>query len=218
MTSLLEVRDLMVTLGKTFSVGPMNLVVNRGVIHLKGPNGGGKTSLLRTMGGELLPSKGGVWVNGQDVHFVAEARRHVSFVPSAPELPTFLTVTEAYEFSASLRGAPTWDGKPYCEALELNPKLLLGHASAGQRRKAEFICGLAGDPAVLLLDETFAHLDERSARQLSEWIDDWSLSRVIVLAHHGNPPVAVDQVLEVSAGNSVINRLVRVGNPQSEAN
>ena len=197
MTSLLEVRDLVVTFGKTFSVGPLNLVVNSGIIHFKGPNGGGKTSLLRAMGGELLPSRGCVCVKGQDVHSVIQARRHVALIPSAPELPAFLTVTEAYEFSASLRGAPGWDGKPYCEALQLDPTLLLGYASAGQRRKAELICGLAGDPAVLLLDETFAHLDEHSTVQLSQWITDWSLSRVIVLAHHGSPPVKVDEVLDV---------------------
>lgn len=67
-------------------------------------------------------------------------------------MPAFLTVTEAYEFAVSIRGAPDWDGKSYCEALELDPNLLLGYASTGQRRKAELICGLAGGPAVLLLD------------------------------------------------------------------
>ena len=201
MTSLLEVRDLVVTFGKTFSVGPLNLAVSSGVIHFKGPNGGGKTTLLRAMGGELLPSGGSVCVKGQDVHSVTRARRHVAFITSAPELPAFLTVGEAYEFSASLRGAPDWDGKPYCEALQLDPTLPLGHASAGQRRKAELICGLAGDPDVLLLDETFAHLDEQSIVQLALWIDEWALSRVIVIAHHGKPPVKVDKVLDVSPGD-----------------
>jgi ABC-type multidrug transport system ATPase subunit len=80
LTNLLEVRDLVVTFGKTFSVGPMNLVANRGVIHLKGPNGGGKTTLLRAMGGELLPSRGSVYVNGQDVHSVIQARRNVALI------------------------------------------------------------------------------------------------------------------------------------------
>ncbi len=197
MTSLLEVRDLVVTFGGAFSVGPLNLAVNSGVIHLKGPNGGGKTTLLRAMGGELQPSGGSVCVQGQDVHSVTQARRHVALVTSTPELPAFLTVSEACEFSASLRGAPKWDGKPYCEALELDPTLPLGHASAGQRRKAELVCALAGDPSVLLLDETLAHLDEHGAVQLSQWIDDWSLSRVIVLAHHGSPPVMVNKTLDV---------------------
>ena len=201
MTSLLEVRDLVVTFGKAFSVGPLNIVANSGVIHLIGPNGGGKTTLLRAMGGELQPSRGRVCVKGQDIHSVTQARRHVALITSTPELPAFMTVSEAYKFSASLRGAPTWDGKPYCEALELDPTLPLGHASAGQRRKAELICGLAGDPGVLLLDEAFAHLDEHSAVQLSQWIEDWSLSRVIVLAHHGSPPVTVNETLDVPPGD-----------------
>jgi len=101
------------------------------------------------MGGELLPTSGGVCVNGQDIYAVTLARRHVALITSAPELPAFLTVGEAYEFSASLRGAPKWDGQPYCEALELNPDLPLGHASAGQRRKAELICGLVAVDEVL---------------------------------------------------------------------
>jgi len=197
LTSLLEVRDLVVSFGTAFSVGPINLVLNQGVVHLKGPNGCGKTTLLRAMGGELPPSGGSVCVNGRDIHATPRARRHVALVTSAPELPAFLTVAEAYEFTASLRGVPHWDGKPYCEALELNPTLLLRHASAGQRRKAEFVCGLAGDPEVLLLDETFAHLDEHGTVQLSQWIGEWSSSRVIVLAHHGEPPVSIDEVLEI---------------------
>lgn len=201
MTSLLEVRDLVVGFGKTFSVGPINLALDKGVVHLKGPNGCGKTTLLRAMGGGLPPSSGSVSVNRQDIHATPRARRHVSLITSAPELPAFLTVAEAYEFSASLRGVPDWDGKPYCEALELDPTLLLRHASAGQRRKAEFICGLAGDPEVLLLDETFAHLDEHSTAQLSQWIGEWSTSRVIVLAHHGVPPVSIDEVLDIPLGD-----------------
>lgn len=197
MTSLLEVRDLVVGFGETFSVGPINLSLNRGILHLKGPNGGGKTTLMRAIGGELPPTSGCVLVNGQDIHAIARARRHVALITSAPELPAFLTVAEACEFTASLRGAPGWDGTPYCEALELDPALLLRHASAGQRRKAEFICGLAGDPEVLLLDETFAHLDARSVDQLGQWISAWSTSRVIILAHHGEPPLETDEVLDI---------------------
>lgn len=173
---------------------------------MEGPNGGGKTSLLRAMSGELLPSQGSVTVNGQDVHTSVEARRNLAFAPSIPELPEFLTVSEACEFAASLRGAPDWDGERYREALGLDAALRLGHASAGQRRKAELICALAGDPAILLLDETFAHLDEGSASHLIEWMNEWSSSRVIVLAHHGVPPVPVDQVFHVTAGNAVVNR------------
>lgn len=194
------------TFGTTFSVGPMDLVANRGVVHLEGPNGGGKTSLLRAMSGEITPTQGAVTVNGQDVHTSVEARRNLALAPAIPELPEFLTVIEACEFAASLRGSPNWDGKPYCQAMGLDTRLRLGHASAGQRRKAELICALAGDPLVLLLDETFVHLDEQGAHQLVEWISQWSLSRIIVFTHHGVSPVSAGEVFHVTAGNAVVNR------------
>jgi ABC-type bacteriocin/lantibiotic exporter with double-glycine peptidase domain len=54
---------------------------------------------------------------------------------------------------------------------------------------------------VLLPDETFAHLDDHSAAQISQWICDWSSSKVIVLAHHGSPPVAVEEVVEALLGD-----------------
>jgi len=203
MSKLLEVRDLVVTFGKTFSIGPMNLATDSGVIYLEGPNGGGKTSLLRAIAGEVRPSYGSVLVAGHEVHTSIEARRQLAFVPSTPELPEFLTVQEAYEFTASLRGMPNWDGAPYCQAMDLDPGLPLGYASAGQRRKAELICALAADPAILLFDETFAHLDQHGAEQLVTWVKDWSPSKIILLTHHGIPPVPVDQVLRVIPGQRV---------------
>ena len=206
MSSLLEISGLVVRFGSTFSIGPMDLVTDHGAIHLAGPNGGGKTSLLRSISGELLPSEGTVAVAGHDVHRSVEGRRQLAFVPSGPELPEFLTVRQAYQFAASLRGSPKWDGATYCEAMDLDPGLVLGHASAGQRRKAELICGLASDPAVILLDETFAHLDEQGAHQLSEWVDEWSLTRVVLLAHHGTPPVHVNDVFHVTAGSAVVRQ------------
>lgn len=200
MSKLLEVRDLVIAFGESFSVGPADFAFERGVVHFAGPNGGGKTTLMRGICGELLPVRGEVRVSGDSVHGSADARRRIAFVPSIPELPQFLSVAEAYEFAASLRGAPDWDGASLCAELELDPRLPLGSASAGQRRKAELICGLAADPAVLVLDETFAHLDDRSVSWLRDWIGAASASRLILLSHHGQPPVSADAVVQIHSG------------------
>ncbi len=210
MGNRLEIKNLKVTFGGSFSVGPMTLSVNSGLIYLKGPNGGGKTSLMRAIAGEIQPSSGKVSVAGHDVYSSLDARRQLAFVPSAQELPGFLTVQEAYQFTASLRGVPAWDGAIYCQALDLDLQLPLGHASAGQRRKAELVCALAADPRVLLLDETFSHLDKHSANQLVDWLHEWAESRVILLTHHGEPPLLADQILHVMPGQSVrIEKSVR---------
>ena len=107
---------------------------------------------------------------------------------------------EAYQFTAGLRGASDWDGESRCADLRLDPALPLASASAGQRRKAELICGLAADPEVLLLDETFAHLDQESCALLVAWIAEWRVSRLILLTHHGELPMTADDVLHVDGG------------------
>jgi len=197
--SLLEVRNLIVQFSDTFQVGPATFAMDAGILHITGPNGGGKTTLMKAMSGGLLPSEGSVLVSGMNVHEIATARRHIAFVAATPELPDFLSVSEAYQFIASLRRAPDWDGRSLCEALNLDPALPLSSASAGQRQKAELICGLAGDPEVLLLDEIFAHLDHQSVTQLGEWIREWSASRIVIFTHHGEPPLSPHATLHVES-------------------
>jgi ABC-type multidrug transport system ATPase subunit len=200
LAGLLEVTDLVVGFGDAFSVGPVSLEIGPGILLLEGPNGGGKTTLLRAIAGELLPRSGTVTVLGLNVHRSAAARRNISFVPSAPELPEFLSVAEACEFTAAIRGAGGWNGRAFMNELDLDPNLPLGSASAGQRRKAELVCGLAGDPPVLLLDETFTHLDDSSVRMLGQWVREWSQSRLIAMTHHGAPPVPPDLIVHVERG------------------
>jgi len=197
MNPLLEANGVEVRFGVLFSVGPVSFSMGPGLLYVTGPNGGGKTTLLRALAGELLPFRGEVQVNGNVVHQSVIARRQIALVPSIPELPGFLTVSEAYQFTASLRQAPGWDGSPFCEQLNLDRNLPLANASAGQRRKAELVCGLAGDPPVLLLDETFAHLDHQGCARLQDWLAEWSRSRLIVLTHHGGAPVSVSATLAV---------------------
>lgn len=197
MPGLLEVEDLVVSFGRAFSVGPIRFALDRGLLYLEGPNGGGKTTLMRAMAGELQPAGGSVRVRGQAVHRSIEARRQIALVPSAAELPDFLSVAEAAEFTAAIRGVRRWDARAYLDALNIDPDLVLGSASSGQRRKAELVCGLAGDPAVLLLDETFTHLDTASVGILKGWVNEWSATRVVVFTHHGEPPVDPDVVVHV---------------------
>jgi ABC-2 type transport system ATP-binding protein len=126
-----------------------------------------------------------------------DARRRISFVPAIPELSGFLTVAEAWRLLAALRGAPTWDGAALADSLGLDPTRRLDQLSVGQRRKAELIAGLAGDPAVLLLDEPFAPLDTGSAARLAAHLDTLRGSHLLVVTGHGALPIAADGVLEL---------------------
>lgn len=200
MAAQLDVHDLEVRVSDLFRVGPAAFQATHGIIQLEGPNGSGKTTLLRALCGELLPSAGRVLVDGEDVHRSVNARRRIALVPSRPELPDFLTVREAYEFTASIRGARDWNGAAVCTELDLDPGLPLQNASDGQRKKAELVCGLVGDPPILLLDETFTHLDDASSARLRQWIVDWSSSRLVLFTRHGAPPLPASATLVLDRG------------------
>lgn len=196
----LDVRDLEIRFGDVFRIGPAAFNAAHGIVHVAGPNGSGKTTLLRALCGELVPSAGRVLVDGEEVHRSVNARRRIALVPSRPELPGFLIVREAYEFTASIRGARGWDGAAVCAELDLDPDLPLENASDGQRKKAELVCGLVGDPPILLLDETFTHLDDASSSRLRQWILNWSSSRLILFTHHGPSPLPASGTLVLDEG------------------
>lgn len=91
---------------------------------------------------------------------------------------------------AALRGAADWDGAALRDRLCVPGSLPLSHCSAGQRRRAELLAALAGDPRVLLLDETFAHLDDHGCEVLRGLVEEWRADGCVVLVHHGVPPGA----------------------------
>ncbi len=215
MSVTLRAEDLHFAFPSGFSVGPVDLRLGVGLHWLQGPNGGGKTTLLRCLCGALSPDRGGVSVHGRDPLRDHGARGLVSLMPAEPDLPEFLRVREAWQLAAALRGAPGWDGVSPMGELGLPPALLLEHASRGQRRKADLLAALAGDPPVLLLDEPFAGLDSQSQDLLVRWLEAWRSDRTVLLTSHGSPPVEPCSIAELRAGESL--RWVHPGLVRPEA-
>lgn len=182
-----------------FRAGPLDLDVGPGLYHLAGRNGAGKSTLLRCLCGGHPDATGFLSVGGRDPRTDASARRDVALLSAEPELPDFLTVEEAWQELAALRGAPDWDGARWATRWGLPHRLVLGHASAGQRRLAELIAALAADPAVLLLDEPFANLDPVSAGHVAALLAELREDRVLLLTSHQPPPLPVDGTVQIAA-------------------
>jgi len=200
MTASLRTQSLTFRYPGGFALGPIDLDLGPGLHWLRGQNGAGKTTLMKCLCGGLRPSAGSVSLAEGDPVRDHRARRGIAWMPAGCDLPDFLTVDEAWQMMAALRGAPRWDAGPLREALGLPGRLRLSACSAGQRKKASLLAALAGDPGVLLLDEPLANVDVQAAETLSGWLEGWRAERVVVLASHEALPLRADSEATLAAG------------------
>ncbi|TMH22257.1 MAG: cytochrome c biogenesis heme-transporting ATPase CcmA [Betaproteobacteria bacterium] len=153
--------------GLTFSVAGGDLV------RVAGPNGSGKTSLLRILCGLLAPTQGEVRWRGTPIRQLAEEySRDLVYIGHASALKDDLTPYENLDFACCLAGVQV-QREALCRALDALavPALPVRKLSQGQRRRAALARLLLSQGVPLwLLDEPFAALDADAARYAEELI------------------------------------------------
>jgi energy-coupling factor transport system ATP-binding protein len=194
------------------ATGPMRVPILEGVdldgragevVALVGHNGGGKTTLLRTIAGLLAP------MSGQ----VARAPGRVAFLPQNP-LALLHRATVAAEVEWTVRGdAPSGDGRSLISDLgltdlaERDPRDL----STGERQRAAIAAVLAGAPRIALLDEPTRGMDEAARDALCRTVRRMRASgSSIVIATHDKNLVAALADRTVAVGAGVARELIPV--------
>jgi ABC-type sugar transport system ATPase subunit len=150
----------------------VDLVVEQGrVLGVVGASGSGKTSLLRAITGLDRVTAGAVRFDGVDVTHVEPARRDVALVFQQPTLYPKRSVGRNIAFPLEIRHDPVDQIRERvgAEARALHIEELLSKVpkelSAGEAQAVQIARAMVRAPAVLLLDESFAHLDlERAGR------------------------------------------------------
>lgn len=154
--------------------------IQKGMITgLVGPDGAGKTTLIRLMAGLLLPSAGQINVLGLNTEKDAERLHDImGYMPQKFGLYEDLTVVENLNLYASLHGVvgpakeSTFDRM--LAFTSLNPFIhrLAGHLSGGMKQKLGLACSLLSHPKVLLLDEPSVGVDPLSRRELWKMVQE----------------------------------------------
>jgi heme exporter protein A len=160
------------------------------LLHVSGPNGTGKTTLLRVVSGLLRPEKGSVAWQGRSIAATAaEYQSALAYASHEPALKSDLTALENLRFTvglkrrvtaAELRSSLERTGVANCADL---PARVL---SAGQRRRVAMARVLAFRADLWLLDEPYTNLDGSGSSLLSallaEHVGQGGVA--LVVAHH----------------------------------
>ena len=181
------------------AVRDVSLTVGSGEFTaLAGPSGSGKTTLLNLIGGLTRPTRGQVWVGGQELSTLASGElarlrlTRVGFIFQAYNLLPVLTARENAEFPMLLQGVPTAERTRRVDDLFSRTGLngledrRPGKLSGGQQQRVAVVRAVASQPALVLADEPTANLDSASSDALLELMDELNrdLGVTFVFATH----------------------------------
>jgi ABC-2 type transport system ATP-binding protein len=172
---VLSGRDLKKTFGENVAVDGVSLSVSAGELYgLVGPDGAGKTTIIRMMVGLMDPDEGEARVLGEPAVEGGEAREAIGYMPQLYSLYGDLSVDENLSFFARLFGLPKKEFRKRRERLLSITRLArfsdrrAEALSGGMYKKLALACALLHQPRVLLLDEPTNGVDPVSRRELWE--------------------------------------------------
>jgi len=178
--------------GTRLAVDDVSFAVEAGeVMGLLGPNGSGKTTVLRLLTGYLHPSSGTARIAGFDVVEAGlAARRYVGYVPEDVPLYSHMRVDEFLAFMGRLKGLvgrPLHDGvASVCQRLHLSQvrSTAIGKLSRGYRQRVAIAQALLNNPPLLFLDEPTNGLDPRQIIEMRELIRALAATHTILVTSH----------------------------------
>ena len=190
--AILSIERLGKRYGRRHAVDGVSFEVNeREVVGLLGPNGSGKTTILRVLTGYLRPSEGTVRIDGFDVvRDGQEARARVGYVPENAPLYGHMRVDEFLNFMGQLRGlrGPALrrgiDSARARLALDPVGDAVIGRLSRGYRQRVSIAQAVLHEPKLLVLDEPTNGLDPRQVIELRGLLRTLAHDSAVLVTSH----------------------------------
>jgi zinc transport system ATP-binding protein len=201
MTPAVELKNVWVNFEEKVVLESIDLVVNENdFLGIIGPNGGGKTTLLKVILGLLGPSRGDIKVFGGTPE---NNRGHVGYVPQVrqfdldfPASVLDVVLTGRLNKNKLFRRYSSEDRRRVAKSLEEVNMIdfkdeAIGKLSGGERQRVLIARALTSEPKLLLLDEPTASVDNRMDKKFWDVLNELKKKMTIILVTHDISAVSV---------------------------
>jgi NitT/TauT family transport system ATP-binding protein len=216
----ISIRNVSRRFGDNWALRPVDLEIRSGeFVALIGPSGCGKTTLLRMVADLQEPSSGDIRI-AADTAAEARRKRLLGLVSQRPAVLPWKRAIDDVRFTQKIAGRVGFD-----PGRLLREFGLAGHEtkrarelSGGMLQRVNIASAMAHDPAILLMDEPFAALDEMKREEIGEWFDRELAVRpktVLFVTHHIDEAVMLaDRLVVFSPAPGRVLEIVTVPVPR----
>ena len=208
MKMILEARNISKVYGNVTAVDHVTLSVEEGALFgLLGPNGSGKTTMIKMLTGQVRPTGGSATVLGLDVgKDPVGVRNMVGIIPEQETPPSFLTAMEYLAFVGAVRKIPDLETKAdwWFDFLEFRDKknVLCKDLSRGTRQKLMFAQAFIHEPALALIDEPLINFDPIMQDLVKEYLAGYvKKGKTIFLSTH-----ILEVAEEICSGFAILHK------------
>ncbi|MFY9131192.1 MAG: ABC transporter ATP-binding protein [Saccharofermentanales bacterium] len=210
MNNTVDIRNLTRRYGSRRGIEDVSLSINEGeIVGLLGPNGCGKTTLIKLIMGLLQPDEGSVSVLGLKP---TQARHLVSYLPEQTYLSDWMTMKEAFSiFEDFYREFDKPKAMRMLEEFSLHPKQPLKTMSRGMKEKANLTLVMSRDVPIYILDEPMSGIDPAARQTILESIlRNHNPGSTLILSTHliGDVEMLFDRVVFMDEGYIRLDRSV----------
>lgn len=185
---MIEIKNISKKFGKLEVLNDINLTFNSGeCIALIGPNGCGKTTLIKSILGMVIPTKGDVLFDQKSILGKYRYRENIGYMPQMGRYPDYMTIGQIIEMMKKIRNSNQELDEDLIKSFELE-KIFdkpMRTLSGGTTQKVSATLAFLFNPDVLILDEPTAGLDPLASEILKEKIiKEKEKGKLILITSH----------------------------------
>lgn len=185
---MIEIKKIYKKFGKLEVLNNVNLTFNKGeCIALIGPNGCGKTTLIKSILGMVIPTKGDISFDQKSILKKYRYREQIGYMPQIGRYPDYMTVGQIIEMIKKIRNSDQELDEDLIKGFELE-KIFdkqMRTLSGGTTQKVSATLAFLFNPDVLILDEPTAGLDPLASEILKEKIiKEREKGKLILITSH----------------------------------